>query len=1398
MHQSSYNIMMQFRNLVTRHFEKEKISILDVGSYGVNGTYKEIFSDEKMFCYTGLDLKPGPNVDYVPHDPYDWPELENESYDVVISGQAFEHIEYPWLVIRELAAKLRKNGLACIVAPSRGPEHKYPVDCWRYYPDGFYALAKWAGLEILEAKTNWGASGFSDGSDQWGDTFCILYKPENHNGKIKPQYTRRIAFDVNHCNNPLRSNKKSSYYGFARGEVIDALVNNKVPARTVLEIGCAAGATGKTLKEKLSVDTYVGIELSKEAAEIAEQYLDRVIYPDIEKTDLKKEYGLQYGEFDLLLALDVLEHLYDPWDILVELSQYVKPGGYVVASIPNVQNITVVQDLIHGRWKYEDAGILDATHLRFFTLEETKQLFVGAGLAIKSIEHVLNPPLDLEKLKDTGNNFKKGNIDLSDLSKEEVVRLFTYQYIIIAQKKPSHKDVKSVFEAQEDHKDSTSAPAFRKAQFQQKNSIKGLTSIVILTLNQLEYTKKCVKSLRKHTPEPHEIIFVDNGSTDGTVKWLEKLAKENENTGVIQNRSNLGFAKGCNQGIAASRGEYILLLNNDVIVTDNWLSGMIECLNSASNTGIVGPMTNNISGPQQVISSEYRSVDYLSGYAAKFREKNRHRHIPSKRIVGFCMLFRRKLAEEIGWLDESFGTGNFEDDDFCLRASLEGYTNLISGDVFIHHYGGRSFIGNKIDYTSVLRGNKKIYDEKWRNINVATELGVKVAVYNAIDNARELFHRQEFDNAVRALIKGLEYAPQAEAIYYYLAEILIDAKLFKDAIEALSSLPEKAKSTARSIALAGYCKVGSDFVEEAADLVDRAILLDPAYAPAINLKGIIAYKKGEQEEAQKLFQQAIAADPGYGEPYTNLGVLKWSQNEHKDGLDLLEKGFILAPTVTDIATLYQQTVTSLGEFTRAEKICREAKTLHPLNKTIAFMLIDFLNQQTRPEDTVREAEQAIITFGAEDCLLSLGLDVRSRLGALEISKEKIGSKALSLCMIVKNEERYLPKCLMSVQPIVDEIIVVDTGSSDKTREIAKLYGAKVYDIDWNGNFSEARNFSLSKACGDWILVLDADEVVSAQDHALLRSLIQKRHQKPVAYTIVTRNYTNILLLAEWIPNNGQYPGEEAGNGWCPSSKVRLFPRDNRIRFEGYVHELMEASINTVGLEIRPCPVVIHHYGKLDHAKVLAKGKDYYLMGKEKLAGRADDVMALYELATQAQELERFDEALELWQKIIGLTKDRPVADFFMNLGYTYLKLKQYENSRIASKTAMAAEPNMKEAVLNYAYCELLIGDHKQALPLLKRTLQKNPEYQPVLVLMAAAYAIDGDKDQAKDFLTRSLKEGFISIPPLNILAEQLISTGRIDDAQSILEVMIENNHCDQESIRLFEICKENKASPEKE
>ena len=137
MHEGSILRMEWFKKNYLQ--ENKTFTVLDVGSYGINGTYREIFSDNR-FSYTGLDIVEGPNVDYVPKDIYNWKEMENDKFDVVISGQAFEHIEFFWLTMQEIARVVKKGGYVCIIAPSNLREHRFPFDCWRFYSDGMVSL----------------------------------------------------------------------------------------------------------------------------------------------------------------------------------------------------------------------------------------------------------------------------------------------------------------------------------------------------------------------------------------------------------------------------------------------------------------------------------------------------------------------------------------------------------------------------------------------------------------------------------------------------------------------------------------------------------------------------------------------------------------------------------------------------------------------------------------------------------------------------------------------------------------------------------------------------------------------------------------------------------------------------------------------------------------------------------------------------------------------------------------------------------------------------------------------------------------------------------------------------------------------------------------------------------
>lgn len=240
-----------------------------------------------------------------------------------------------------------------------------------------------------------------------------------------------------------------------------------------------------------------------------------------------------------------------------------------------------------------------------------------------------------------------------------------------------------------------------------------LTSIVIPCLNQIKYTKQCVDSILKYTAEPVELIFVNNGSSDGTGQYLKALAEKYDHVEVITNRANLGYGAACNQGINAASGHYILLLNNDTLVTEGWLTRMLASVKYFKDVGIIGPRSNEVSGVQRIVNVPYKTENELQQFARQRAMAHADSGFEVKRLVGFCMLIKKEVLDRIGGYDLRFGIGNFEDDDLCLRAQIAGYKLWVCDDVFIHHYGSITFNGAQLDHALLMRENWKKFREKW-------------------------------------------------------------------------------------------------------------------------------------------------------------------------------------------------------------------------------------------------------------------------------------------------------------------------------------------------------------------------------------------------------------------------------------------------------------------------------------------------------------------------------------------------------------------------------------------------------------------------------------------------------------------------------------------------------------
>lgn len=235
-------------------------------------------------------------------------------------------------------------------------------------------------------------------------------------------------------------------------------------------------------------------------------------------------------------------------------------------------------------------------------------------------------------------------------------------------------------------------------------------AIVILTYNNIEYSKTCLESIRKHTDEgTYEIVVVDNNSTDGTKEWL----REQADIKLQLNDKNEGFPRGCNTGIGmAGKDCDILLLNNDTIVTPNWLSNLQQCLYSSESTGAVGAVCNHNENLQG-IDYYYDDLDEMADFAEKNNVSDSGRWEEKIFLIGFCILIKREVLNKTGPLDEKYSPGYVEDNDLCLRIIDAGYRLMLCHDCFIHHYLGSGFRKDLSRFYPVLYANREYFKNKW-------------------------------------------------------------------------------------------------------------------------------------------------------------------------------------------------------------------------------------------------------------------------------------------------------------------------------------------------------------------------------------------------------------------------------------------------------------------------------------------------------------------------------------------------------------------------------------------------------------------------------------------------------------------------------------------------------------
>ena len=205
------------------------------------------------------------------------------------------------------------------------------------------------------------------------------------------------------------------------------------------------------------------------------------------------------------------------------------------------------------------------------------------------------------------------------------------------------------------------------------------------------------------------------------------------------------------------------------------------------------------------------------------------------------------------------------------------------------------------------------------------------------------------------------------------------------------------------------------------------------------------------------------------------------------------------------------------------------------------------------------------------------------------------------------------------------------------------------------------------------------------------------------------------------------------------------------------------------IPIKKCRVPIHHYGKLNPNKEKRKGRDYYLLGKKKLEKSDGSIASLRELAVQANGLQRYEEAAELWHQIIRLNPE--LAEPHFNLTSIYLNLGNFQEASIHSKKAMELDPDGKEALLNYSVAEFTLGNIKNAISSLERLLSKIPEYPLAVALLSVVYRLDGQWEKSQPLIAKIKKAGFFDYDMyLQNTAKNLAALGRSAEAGLLLEM----------------------------
>jgi glycosyltransferase involved in cell wall biosynthesis/Flp pilus assembly protein TadD len=762
-----------------------------------------------------------------------------------------------------------------------------------------------------------------------------------------------------------------------------------------------------------------------------------------------------------------------------------------------------------------------------------------------------------------------------------------------------------------------------------------------------------------------------------------------------------GYARSVNQAWRESKASAIAVLRDDVTVPDGTLHRLVTALTGDPQCAAVLPAILPDAVAQPWADPE------------AYTERAKGRREPCTTLPAAAWMVRRECIATAGLLDETLPTINAVLDDLASRILLEGHTILAIGECAVSVPDAGT--------GPVMRSNARI--TRMQHGSMQFDAASREAL-RALTTARVFEETGRLDDAVAELDAALDHVPGSPRLHAERAWMLLRADQYQRVSDLLGPTPDSVKRNPVWLEIAGFAMQGIGEHILAAQCADKALALNPRCARALVIKGMLAVDQGNVAAAEKAFRDAAVADPTLALAPAHLGALLWVTGRREEACSQIERGFILDPADPVIMISYRDMVHETQGYAQALINIRDARMYHPDHRALALVHAEVLSGMNDPGGALEVLIGLMADQGPAQEVLTMALELRTQKGPMG----QAPVDGVSLCMIVKDEEPRLARCLADAALFVDEIVVVDTGSTDRTVEVAIACGARVHSVDWNNDYAAARNAAVAHAHGGWILSLDADERLSVADHRAFVALMASLRATPAGAVFTTRNYVADAGVEGWRRNDGAY-AEEAGAGWIPSDKVRLFPRSAHVLYEQPVHEVVEASLQRAGIPLIRAAIPVHHYGRLDTQRTREKASQYAEIGRRKLAqGGSGDLRAVRELAAQEQELGNHTAAIPLWQQVVRL--DPSDARAALGLGVSLAAEGRYAEALPELERSSRMDPSKPEAIVKHALTALECGDVRTARRSAEAARVSHPEYPFAIAAHAAVLACAGDRQGA--------------------------------------------------------------------